>query len=398
MDGAKELAVDVQPSRSRRLLSGTRAPRGAPLRPLANYLRDYAVVPEPSSEDTRSPAKASSSPSGAAGISQFLSRVLEQLSLSAWFPAAVLIGSYAILDQLRRSGRADIGSALSKLASHPLSLLIAALFSLILTAVVIQAFEFEIIRLLEGYADSSFAPLNWLLSTRIRRWRRRLEKLSNKAEQIGRDNFSYARLKMLSPNGPYLTWQLAVIESEEFGTDLPCRVSARKKRAALDIDWQAYVEPDKLHYLQAIESQISHYPAGHRILPTRLGNTLRSTEDRLTLGEDEDIPGYVYRHHERLPNLLREDHRSYRTRLDMYCSLVLVFIVLIFLSAVMLKGVHPEWALSAVSGSYLILAFVSYEAAIASARGYGDVLLEIDRYAAQEVASETRRRWLRLSH
>jgi hypothetical protein len=40
-------------------------------------------------------------PKQADGLSQFMGKVLDQLSLSTWLPAAMLVGSGALLIQLR---------------------------------------------------------------------------------------------------------------------------------------------------------------------------------------------------------------------------------------------------------------------------------------------------------
>ena len=65
---------------------------------VTGMLRQHLEVAEPTSEEARPPA-GKTGPSE--GISAFLGRVLNQLSLSAWLPAAMLVGSLAVLLQLR---------------------------------------------------------------------------------------------------------------------------------------------------------------------------------------------------------------------------------------------------------------------------------------------------------
>lgn len=65
----------------------------------------------------------------------------------------------------------------------------------------------------------------------------------------------------------------------------------------------------------------------------------------------------------------------------MYCSLTLIFSMLAVASVVLLWLVGSRWAVVLVTGLNAGLAAVAYEAAVASARGYGVVLREIDRFA-----------------
>ena len=124
-------------------------------------------------------------------------------------------------------------------------------------------------------------------------------------------------------------------------------------------------------------------------LPTRLGNTLRAAEDRLNL--DGDLENYVIRHLDGLPVALRKEHRDFRTRLDLYCGLVIVFWMLIPVSIAMLLGIGPIAVLCAVGGGYAILAVISYLASISSARGYGGVLTEINNFVRRPDAR--RQQW-----
>src|SRR4051812_18768506 len=49
------------------------------------------------------------------GFSQFVSRVLDQLSLSAWLPAAMLVGSLVVLLQLHSQSDRNLVSAVRNL-------------------------------------------------------------------------------------------------------------------------------------------------------------------------------------------------------------------------------------------------------------------------------------------
>src|ERR1700760_3896342 len=110
----------------------------------------YEILPLMGSQNSGSePDEATSdSPSG---ISAFVARVLDQLSLSAWLPAAVLTAGVAVLLQFRSDKSADVLAAVRALTADPVRVLVLIIPLLVIATVVTQAFSFEAIRTLEGY-------------------------------------------------------------------------------------------------------------------------------------------------------------------------------------------------------------------------------------------------------
>ena len=111
-------------------------------------------------------------------------------------------------------------------------------------------------------------------------------------------------------------------------------------------------------------------------MPTRLGNILRRAEDQLR-NAGGDIEGFVMRNRHQVPSRVLIHHDQFRTRLDMYCTLVFVAAVLA------ISSIPALWALPtadriAVALGFAIMAQASYGAAISSARGYSTVLRQID--------------------
>jgi hypothetical protein len=153
---------------------------------------------------------------------------------------------------------------------------------------------------------------------------------------------------------------------------------------ARDLDWKSFARPADLYRIDSALAVRSHYPDKRRLLPTRLGNVLRATEDKVFRQDGENIEGFVIRYHDQLPATLQTQHKEYRTRLDMYCSLTLVFSMLTGVSLIVLGSIHPVWGIAIAATSYLLMAWLSYEAAIKSARSYGLVIREIDQYLARQ--------------
>jgi hypothetical protein len=145
----------------------------------------YSVKGDEDASEGRQPAHASeqdkSSP--VSGISEFLGRVFEQLSLASWLPATMLVGNAVLLLQLHSNESLDVVAAVKDLTKGGFGLLVVLLFALILASIVTQAFELELIRALEGYFDWSRGPLPKLVKYRIRRHTRKLASLEDRGNE-----------------------------------------------------------------------------------------------------------------------------------------------------------------------------------------------------------------------
>jgi hypothetical protein len=314
------------------------------------------------------------------GLSHLAGRVLEQLSLASWLPAAMLVGNLAVLIQLHAQDSTQVGDALTTLTKSALGAVITLAFALVLAAIVTQAFEFELIRLLEGYVASVRGPVPRLVGRRIRRHTRKRQDLDKALLEGSHAAFLRAKTAMMRLPG-YSQALLDAIERDVVGTSHPPGTRQVLIAEAAGTDWIQHVSSDTLYALDALDARLAAYPAAHRVLPTRLGNVMRSAEDRVTLSQDENLEGYVLRHHASLPENLRNEHHDYRTRLDMYTGLTLIFFVLAGSAGGLLAFAH-WWVPSTVATAYMFFGWISYEATIASARGYGDVLQEIDAFVA----------------
>ena len=316
----------------------------------------------------------------AAGVSQFLARIFEQLSLSSWLPAAMLVGNLAVLLQMRSQQSTGVIAAVKGL-SEPLGVVVALLFALVLATIVLQAFEFELIRALEGYFDSMRGPVAGLAGRRIRVHEQRQQDVKKAYREARNAAFGRARTKLLQlPNGPYTQAQLDLLERVvlQLPSDEP--LERDQVRAVMRIPWRDQLPAAELYRLDVLNSRVGWYPQRHRVLPTKLGNVLRAAEDQLQLQPGENLEGYVLRHYDKVPALVRNDHHDYRTRLQMYTSLLLVFLLLGGAAIGLRAGWTPWWAPLATAATFLGLGVVAYQASLAAARGYGLVLLEMDRW------------------
>jgi hypothetical protein len=342
-------------------------------------LRQHLDVQEPTQDASdRSTDRTAS----AEGISAFLGRVLNQLSLSAWLPAVMLVGSLSVLLQLHAQPNRDLAEASTKLVDKPLGLLVVLLFSVILATMVTQAFEFEVIRLLEGYWGNS-RLIRGLLRLSIDHQDRKLRRLLQNRDELTLQAFREAKLVENGIIPAHKRYIADLIEGELAGQEMESRGWRARRRAneaqKYKQTWQQFAPANLMSRLEAVEAQIDEYPEQYRILPTKLGNVIRAVEDSIKLADGEDLESFVIRRWDSIPISLRKEHDQYRTRLDLYCTLMFVFIVLAILSPPLITlGSRYLMGTVITSLSYLILAFVSYIAAIASARGYRAALKAIN--------------------
>lgn len=313
----------------------------------------------------------------AEGLSQFIGKVLDQLSLTAWMPAVMLVGAGALLLQLHAQQGIDIALAVYQLSSKPLGTIIVLIFAVILAAVLTQAFSFEAIRLLEGYwGDTMLSVL--FLHLRVNRHSKRRKKLQERLNRQRQAAFESARVNMW--NAKAKPAYIEVLEDDFYD------VSDEDRRPHADviietarrIGWRSKSSPAMLDAIDRTRKQFHEYPKPHRVLPTKLGNVMRSIED--TLADDEhELEGFIMRRYAIIPSRLMTQHDQFRNRLEMYCTLVPIFGILAASSVALLARKQEYHHLGAIGSAtlFILLGIVSYQAAIASARTYGTTLMII---------------------
>lgn len=317
-------------------------------------------------------------------LSAVLGRILDQLSLSAWMPGAILTGGVAFLVALSQSNPGgdlpSIEATATFLATPTIGGALALALAVVLSTVMTQAFEFEMIKLLEGYwSDRSWS----------RGWRRRrVASLADKGSELQKLVKRLERQTMKS--------SLAKLSGRDKALKrrLKIRASGGGKTDALPPDpeadflltrWRTAADPAELRRLESLETAAHDFPKMHRTMPTVLGNVLRAREDRMKLADGGNLEGFVLRNYEIIPERLIAQVSEFRTRLNMYCTLVLSWTLLALGGAVATFPYPGFLHITAVAsfGICLILALASYAAAVSSARGYGAALLAADEHVVR---------------
>jgi hypothetical protein len=305
-------------------------------------------------------------------LSAFVARVLNQLSLSAWLPGAFLIASLSALAWFRLRGEVTLAGAGSFVQHNWVPFVILAVPALVIATLITQAFSFEAIRALEGYWRG-LGPSAWVRTLRINRQLHRKKALNRRYLAAYAAAFQRARPKLLTRNFDgvvILAWEADATHGQR-----PGGLSPEQRAQADEHTFEEFWDPSDDARLDRLELEMAEFPEDSRILPTKLGNILRATEDRLE--NSGDLEGFVMRNRQGVPSRILQHHDQFRTRLDMYCLLVFVSAIAAVASVPTLWGL-PLWAQLLVPAALLITSWASYGAALTSARGYGTVLRQVD--------------------
>lgn len=328
-------------------------------------------------------------------LSQFVARVFDQLSLSAWLPSAALVLSAvvifqlgAILDKGATSGGpgAVLGATLASIASVSLGGALLLIVAVIVLTTLTQAFAFEAIRVLEGYWGT-LRLAEALASRRFQRFSRKRVELLQQQRSLTRAAWQAARAAIEREQSLVIRsghdsdvrhWSadmLTYLGAKLLGQDTDVRLDQESRLASLAIPWERYAPPDLLRRQVNLDRRLRDFPTEGRALPTRLGNVLRAHEDQTGRSRVET---FVLELYELLPPTLRRQHDEQRNRLDLYSSMVFVLLFVAALAVVRLWGNYSAWAVGCALVA-LLGAWLSYRAAVASARVYGLLLVEIAR-------------------
>lgn len=307
-------------------------------------------------------------------LSAFGARVLNQLSLSAWLPGAFFIVGTALLAWFREQKTTTMSGMGRYVEGNWIPILVLALPALVITTLLTQAFSFEAIRALEGYWHRR-GPASWWRTFCIWWQLRRKKSLTDRFQKVAAQSFAKARPNLLRRRVDGMV--LLALAADLDQVPRPTGLTEEQEKQAEDLRWWDACQPWDSAKLLRLRHELSEFPKDSRIMPTKLGNILRRAEDRLR-NTGGDVEGFVMRHRQHAPPRVLAHHDQFRTRLDMYCTLV-------FVSAVLAGASVPVlWELDtidqiAVPLVFLMTSLASYGAALSSARGYSTVLRQIDK-------------------
>lgn len=318
---------------------------------------------------------------GHATLSQFVAKVLDQLSLSAWFPAFLVASTLTILIQFRAQESVSLRGALDAITDDWKQFLLLALPALAVMTVLTQAFSYGAIRFLEGYWNRNL-PFGWLRSPMIRWQARRLRRLIDKREAAARRAFAAVRPQLLQT---YSYALVSALEVQAIGGNPPALEGEDARIYGLTT-WRAICKPWDLARVDRYDREREDFPILiGRLMPTKLGNVQRAYEDGLR-NSGEDLIGFAMRNRELVAPIVQIQHDHFRQRLDMYCTLVFTSLTCAALTVALLARQVPDsspWAVPAIAGGFGALSLACYASAVAAARGYGATLRVIDSAASE---------------
>jgi hypothetical protein len=335
--------------------------------------------------------RAAESPASTAGLSPFAAKILEQLSITAWLPAALLMantylvaGMYLVRpdDKPRASNLRDVVAALD---SKALGVIVAVLLGITLATLVTQSLEFAAVRFLEGYWGGSLAVAfpTWV-GVKVQQVRRglmvdRIDKVDRRAFRLAEKRIR-AQLARGKADSDFVD---AVIQAglAELPDDIDDNLRARALAYYRAKQWRRFSPADLRHRALSLDVKNRAYPAeASRLLPTKLGNALRRSEDQMK----GDVAGaqlrtYLFEHLDQVGPQLLEQHNHYRNRLDMCSVMTVLCLALATADALLLPRLLPVSYAWWACGALLVLSHLSYRGAVAAALDYGPVLVAINK-------------------
>jgi hypothetical protein len=325
-------------------------------------------------------------------LSQLAARVLDQLSLSSWLPsgALVLIVAFVMklattINQTHTHRPMDaISQTFGELSRVRVGGALLLLAAVVILTMVTQAFAFESIRILEGYWGTN-RVVEWVAARRCDHYRAVRERLERRYSALTADAWVGADAKIQSiqdnlierDQKPVFTPNMiAALRASVLGKSTSIELTPDEKKRVDATDWKRFAPPDLMRRRTNLDKRLEDFPKSDRVLPTRLGNVLRHFEDATGRVEVEDVVQAVF---DRLPRSLQTEHDEQRTRLDLYCSLLVVDLMAAAVAIARLVG-HLSYQIGAAVTA-AACGVVIYRAAIASARAYGPLLGKINRYS-----------------
>lgn len=299
-------------------------------------------------------------------------------SLVSMLPALLLVlWVYSLLTSGAWSHPPQVGMAAHAFAKWSLGDAAWALVATLVLALFLHPLQFATTQVLEGYWGTTPAA-RAAMTYRVLSHRRRRSRMDN-LEQFHQQSWQDAADRAVAQR------HVEDVASGYLPADGPGpdtwddATRARRRTALLDSDKGEHLVPD-LVAEDAARRSWSRYPAGGRVMPTRLGNALRRFED--AAGAQYGLRAIPVAPH--LALVAPQRHVAYlqdsRQQLDTTIRLCMVSLLATAVSIVVLLR-DGVWLLVALVP--YTLAYVAYRGAVASADEYGTAvatIVDLDRF------------------
>jgi hypothetical protein len=213
-------------------------------------------------------------------------------------------------------------------------------------------------------------PARWLRSGLIRWHVWRCDRVESRRKRYARLAFDNAESRYASlPSEVVLALRAQAHELA------PLKLTDQDSRQLSGLDWRSACDPWDLARYDDAREAAKEYPERSRILPTRLGNVLRASEDYVVKVTGEDLETFALRRRAWLEPRVQLQHDQFRTRLDMYCTLVFVALALAVTTVLLTIGQEAlRIPFFVIAAGFVTVGLAAYQAAVASARGYCTIL------------------------
>jgi hypothetical protein len=297
--------------------------------------------------------------------------LLPALFLSSWTLALVMSGAW--------SGAPNLGRMVRGLTSINLGGVAWLLLATVVLALFLHPLQLAMTRLFEGYWGSSRLA-TWLLRYRITHHRKRIERIHRR-----KDRLEQRRNRILTK--ALVARYLRELADDPSTADDPAKWDPARWEDELEdllATPRAAAASGAHAAVASIEHRLDKYPDPRRMMPTRLGNALRTAED--SIGRQYSLD--AIRATPYIALIAPETHLNHLqdARQQMDAAVRLCVVALLSALETFAFLVTDGWWLLISLGPYF-LAYIAYRASVAAAEEYMGMVgtvLDLNRFKLYE--------------
>lgn len=292
----------------------------------------------------------------AKSLGQFVADILSVVGAATYVPSSVVVGGIGLAGLLATASEASPIDAVAEASSPSFAELGLFVLVVAIVAAILEPLQLKITRVFEGYWGK-------LGLARADRYRAERKKVSDRRNELA---ISRRQLQQI----------VKIPATSENEADL----DRWKRRLAAET-----------RELRLLSAEFDRWPRSERVLPTRLGNTIRGFEDRATEtlaaaaaqlplpgnGDIHDLLPYAYF---AIPQATRDSHDRFRGQVQSLATLVVVVPVVAVALAASVWHFPEGWLWgSSILGSGCLVALAALAGARDAGEGYGAMLLAISQ-------------------